>query len=219
MLPTIVRCTASNANTRFEAGSVTKKRFVLELKTIQLLFGYRKYSVVASVRVYRVRGREIFPAYAVTARLIVALWLSEPDEPVKVREAVVADTYAADVKVSCPDCPGVTSRLVGETDTPDGRSVTPIVTGEVNPLEPVTVTEAVAEEPEATVTLELETARPKSGLGGGVVVVLPVLLPPPQPATIQRAAVTNDKVAKLAPLRNVHRIPTQSDHLPFPLRS
>ena len=88
MLPITVRFAASNAKTRFDAGSVTKKRFVVELKTIQLLFGYRKYSVAASVRVYRVRGRDEFPENGVTARLISAMWLREPDEPVKVREAV-----------------------------------------------------------------------------------------------------------------------------------
>lgn len=152
--------------------------------------------------VYRVRGRDIFPEYGATARLIFVVWLREPDEPVKVREAVDGDTYAADVNVSCPDCPGVTCRLVGETDTPDGSPVTPIVTGEVNPLEPVTVTEVVAEEPAATVRLELEAERLKSGLGGSVVVPPP---PPPQPNTIHKAPVTNDKVAKLAPVRKVDR--------------
>jgi hypothetical protein len=98
----------------------------------------------------------------------------------------------ADVNVSCPDCPGVTCRLVGETDTPDGSPVTPIVTGEVNPLEPVTVTEAVVEEPATTLRLVLETERLKSGLGG----VGGCCTPPPPPPQPQSIEVTSDTTTR-----------------------
>ena len=132
------------------------------------------------------------------------MWLREPDEPVKVREVVDDDTYVAAVNVSCPDCPGLTCRLVGETDTPDGSPVTPIVTGEVNPLEPVTEIETVADEPAVIMRLALETERLKSGLGGdGVCCKLPPPPPPPHPATPHRTPITNRKVAKLDPQREV----------------
>jgi hypothetical protein len=100
MLPIKDCFAASSAKTRFEAGSVTKKRFMLELKTIQLLLGHKKYGVAASVRMYRVRGRDIFPAYGVTARLIVAVWLRLPDVPVKVNAVVDDGRYAAAVNVN-----------------------------------------------------------------------------------------------------------------------
>jgi len=134
----------------------------------------------------------MFPEYGSTARLIFAVWRSEANEPVKVREAVDGDTYAADVNVSCPDCPGVTCRLVGETETPAGSPVTPIVTGEVNPFEPATVTEAVVDEPATTFTFVFETERLKSGLGlgGGCT---PPPDPPPQPQSIEVTSVTTTR--------------------------
>lgn len=70
------------------------------------------------------------------------------------------------MNVSSTDCPGATWGLAGENVTPDGRPVSPISTGEVNPLEAVTVTEVVAEAPAVTLSLVLETERLKSGLGG-----------------------------------------------------
>jgi hypothetical protein len=117
--------------------------------------------------VYRVRGTEIFPAYGATARLTVAVWLSEPEEPVKVNKVVNDDRYVAAVNVSCTGCPGVAWGFAGETVTPDGSFVIPIATDEVNPFRPVTVTEAVAGVPATTLRLVLETERLKSGLGGG----------------------------------------------------
>jgi hypothetical protein len=60
------------------------------------------------VRVYRVRGREIFPTYGATARLMVAVWLREPDEPARVSEVVDDERYAAAVNISCCDWPGRT---------------------------------------------------------------------------------------------------------------
>jgi hypothetical protein len=85
--------------------------------------------------------------------------------------------------------------------------VTLIVTGEVNPLDPVTVTEEVDEEPAATVRPALEKDRLKSGIGGGGVVPIPPPPFPPQPATTHNAPVRNEKVAKLALVRIVRRNP------------
>lgn len=178
-----------------------------------------EYGVAASVRVYRVRGTERFPVYGVTARLIVAVLLSKPDVPVMVSVVVDDGTYAAAVNVSFPGCQGVICKL--DTETPRGSPVTPIVIAEMNPLEPVAVTETVADPFAAIVRLELETERLKVGVGpGGACCTAP---PVPQPITTHRATAKNGRVAKFYPRGKTQknltvsaiRFPLDTVHTPF----
>ena len=73
----------------------------------------------------------------ITDTVKLALWLSEPEVPVRVTVAfpVVADELAENVSVC--DCAGVRVRVEGDVVTPWGRPLTFTVISAEKPLVPV----------------------------------------------------------------------------------
>ncbi len=83
-----------------------------------------------------------------TATANCALWVSEPEVPVKVTVVLKTDANVLAEKVNVCGVPGVTVTFNGETVTPVGRlPVSWMLMFESKPLEPVAESEAVVEPP------------------------------------------------------------------------
>jgi hypothetical protein len=80
-----------------------------------------------------------------------------------VTNAVEGTTEAAELKVSLCGVSGFTCKSAGENVTPGGRPVTSSVTGEENPLEPVTNTATESDVPAWRLRVDGEIDRLKSG--------------------------------------------------------
>ncbi len=116
--------------------------------------------------------------FAITARVICAPWLRDPEVPVIVRLELAIAVEALAENVNDWGVPGVTVISEGATVTPAGRPLSCTLMDEVKPL--IAVAERVADAvfPASMVTLVGLTDKLKSGLGVGDGVGLP---PPPPP--------------------------------------
>lgn len=110
---------------------------------------YRKYSVVASVRRYRVRAASPLPE-PFTVRFTPAPCVKDPDFPVKVTVPFEPVAFEAAVNVTGCGVPGCNVIGLGETLTPAGAPLTCTLTCDEKPYSAVTDKDTEAELPAST---------------------------------------------------------------------
>ncbi len=103
----------------------------------------------------------------------VAVWVSEPELPVRVSVPVPAWAEAPALKVTVCAAPGARLRVDGLAVTPAGSPVNVTVTTPVNPFTPVVETLICVVDPVAIATTPGLTRRPKSPLDPPQPVITP----------------------------------------------